>query len=580
MEHYGNDDPKPPQAPARFPSSFPLLWLLLPQICAFAFCENAPWFSEIPEFRRFIAGLVFLFIASLASGLELLSPKSEEVNSKFRLVWKICFPIAAFFLFCAWWNFHAPPLEDWSKKSPREAEVEFYTERMFSASEKNFNGLARIEKISGDGLGALAGTRIWFSVPKKLFPENAPAPGEKICASGVLSGLSPEAFSGSEGFFSYLKRERVSTTLTRVENAEIRARDGNFFLRFCARINKKLKTALEQISDESPRRERAGRILGAMLLGERNLLLPEQKENFLLTGTMHIFAVSGLHVSVLAAGMLALLHALKLPRGLAWTLMLGSLWFYVQIVGAPPSAVRAWTMLVFLFAGTLFGRGRMAFHGLLFSAFFALMLEPTVLGNTGFRLSYLVVAAILLYGIPLADFFENALDSRRKIPLGALRFHQKILFKIQHAAVSGFCISGAAFLAGTPIVIAEFGVCSFISLAANVILIPAVSLAAWTGAFALLIACLPLAGIALGKFFFLLNLIPLLLLDFGTAWLSALPGIAELSFPHKSFGIAGSLIVFATFFFGETLPKFRENPWLRFAFPPLALCVFLLIFSY
>ena len=579
MEFHGNDDPQAPQTSARILPSFPLFWLLVPQILAFAFCENAPWVSDISEFRWFAAGLVFLFAASLACAFESLFPKSSA-ESKFRILWKICFPVAAFFLFCAWWGLRAPPLTDWTKKSPREAAAELRVERMFSSSGKNFNGLARIETISGDGLDALTGTRTWFSAPKKNFTENAPTPGNRLRANGVLSGLNAKAFPDNSGFFEYLKQERVSATFTRVSRAEILPRDGNLFLSLCAEAKAELKEKLKKISTGDTRRERAGRILGAMLLGDRNLLLSEQRENFLLTGTMHVFAVSGLHVSVLAAGILALLHALRTPRVPAWVVMLGLLWLYVQIVGAPPSAMRAWTMLVFLFAGTLFGRGKMAFHGLIFSAFFSLMLDPTVLGNTGFRLSYLVVGAILLYGIPSTEFFESTLNSRRKIPLGALGSPQKIFLKIQSAAVSGFCISSAAFLAGTPIVIAEFGVCSFISIAANVILIPAVSIAAWAGAGALLLACLPLVGIGLGKIFFTLSLLPLWILDFGTEKLSALPGVAELSFPHKSFGIAGSLIIFATFFFGEMLPPLREHPWLRFALPPFTLVIFLLLFSY
>lgn len=581
MEFDGNDDaPKPPPNAARIVPHFPLFWLLIPQILAFAFCANAPWFSEIPVSRWLFAGTLFLFFSVAASVGEHLFSNGKNAPL-FAGAWKICFPIAAFFLICTWWDFRTPPLEDWSEKSPREVAIEFRIEKMFTSSGKNFGGIARAEKISGEGVGALTGTRIRFSVPKKLFEnaEDVPAEGSFLRAYGVIAGVKETEFLKGK-FLDYLRRERVSAIFSRAESAELLPRGDSTFFRWCANTKAELRRKLLEISDGSAWRERAGRVLGAMLLGDRSLLLPEQKTNFLLTGTMHIFAVSGLHVSILAAGALALLHTLRVPRLPAWLAALGALWLYTQIVGAPPSAMRAWAMLVFLFLGTVFGRGRMAFHGLIFSAFFALAAEPTVLNDTGFRLSYLVVAAILLYGIPLAEVAGNAVDTERWLPRHAVSFPRKMLAKVRDGAVSGTCISTAAFLAGTPIVTAMFGICSFVSLAANVVLIPLVSIAAWLGAGALVLSCFPWCGVFLGKMLFAVAAFPLAVIDFGTEMFSKIPGVAELSFPHYAFGIAGSLLLLALFFCGEILPQLRERSLLRFALPPLALALFLLVFAY
>lgn len=580
MEFDGNDDaPKPPNA-ARIVPYFPLFWILIPQILAFAFCSSAPWISEISLSRRLIAGTLFLLFSVLASVAEHFS-SDKKIAFRLSGIWKICFPAAAFFLFCAWWEFREPPTADWSGKSSREVAIEFRIEKMFTDNGKNFGGLARVEKISGEDVEIITGTRIRFSVPQKLFAdtERFPSEGTKLRANGVLSNLDPTEFLNGD-FLDYLKRERVSASFSRAKTAEIATRETAAFSRWCAETAKTLRGNLLEISAGSAWRERAGRVLGAMLLGDRSLLFPEQKTNFLLTGTMHIFAVSGLHVSILAAGTLAFLQALRLPRRAAWIAMLSGLWLYVQIVGAPPSAMRAWMMLVFLFSGTAFGRGRMAFHGLIFSAFVALSLEPAVLNDTGFRLSYLVVAAILLYGIPLASLAENAANEERWLPKQAFSFPRKILAGARSRVISGACISGAAFLAGTPIVTAMFGVCSFVSLAANVVLIPIVSAAAWLGAAALVFSCLPQIGIFFAKLIFSVASIPLAAVDYGTELFSVAPGIAELSFPNAAFGIAGSLLLFALFFFGEILTRLRERPILRFSLPPLVLILFLLIFAY
>lgn len=103
-----------------------------------------------------------------------------------------------------------------------------------------------------------------------------------------------------------------------------------------------------------------------MIFGDLSLLSPEQKQNFLLTGTMHVFAVSGLHISILTAGALGALRLARCPRILAWILTLVGAWFYVQVIGAPPSAMRAWQMCLFILRERCSGAGVWRFTGLCF----------------------------------------------------------------------------------------------------------------------------------------------------------------------------------------------------------------------
>lgn len=565
--------------PSRCGSSFPLLWLLLPQIAAYAFCSSVAWSAEISSSRHLIAGLLFLLLTAFSVGGEYFS-KEKSLREICAVFWKIFFPLSAFFIFCAWWNLSVPPVEDWSEKSPRYAEMEFCVEKSYTSSEKNFNGIARVENVFGDSASELAGARIWFSLPKKNYPDfdTPPCEGMYLRAEGILSGISLERFS-SESFVGFLKRERISAALAQADSIEIVSRKDGSFVRLCAKIRSSLRENLLKISDLGETFSRVGRVLGAMLLGDRSLLLPEQKENFLLTGTMHIFAVSGLHISILAGGALLVFRFLRTPRIVAWLVTLFGLWVYVRIVGAPPSAMRAWQMFAFLFLGTCLGRGRRPFHGLIFSAFVALTLDPLVLGNIGFRLSYLVVAAILLYGVPAAERLEALTDFRRWIPEPAFSRPQKLMSRLLQSTVSAACISFAAFVAGTPCVVSMFGMVTLLSLISNVLLIPLVSVAACVGAAALLCSCIPLVGTFLGKGLFVLSALPLILVDRITGGIAALPGVFEISFPLRGLGAAGSLVLLALFFFGETSSALRERPWLRFVLPPLVLAVFLLVFS-
>lgn len=559
-------------------AGFPLLWLLVPQIAAFAFCGNAAWAAEIPPARWALAGTFFLFAAAAASAVECAAEKGCARARAAAEIWKFCFPVAAFFLFAAWWNFRAPPVADTAEMPPREAEIVLRVERSFSGSEKNFNGIARVESVSG-GNGALAGTRVWYALPRERL-EGAPEEGARIRAAGVLQGVSAENLS-SEGFADFLRRERVGSVFSRAGTAELLSRGESAFARRCAEAKAFLLARISEISEPfGETSARTGRVLGAMMLGEQSLLSPEQKRNYLLTGTMHIFSVSGLHISILAAGLLRLFRLLRFPRVPAWLLAIAGLRLYVEIIGAPPPAERAWTMLVFLFLGTLFGRGRLPFHGLLFSAFFSLTVSPTLAENVGFRLSYFAVAAILLYGVPAAERAERLFGAARRLPDEMTTRGERLRARLRRMFVGNFCVSAAATLAGTTCIVELFGVCSLVSLLANLVLIPLVAVASWAGAAVLCAACLPAVGAAAGTLFYAAAAIPLWIVDEGTALFARAPGIWSFSFPYAGLGAFGGLLMLALFFFGAVWRPFRERPWLRFGLPPFALCVFLLLFAH
>ena len=61
-----------------------------------------------------------------------------------------------------------------------------------------------------------------------------------------------------------------------------------------------------------------------MMLGEKNALSTEQKQDFRYSGTMHLFAISGLHVGVVALVVGGLFGILPLPRKLKIIAGLGS----------------------------------------------------------------------------------------------------------------------------------------------------------------------------------------------------------------------------------------------------------------
>lgn len=92
----------------------------------------------------------------------------------------------------------------------------------------------------------------------------------------------------------------------------------------------------------------------AILLGERRSLSPALKNVFVEAGTIHVFAVSGLHVMVIAKILVVLMMLFFVPQRFAGVLSLFPLWWYIWLIGFPPSSVRAAVMASINFMAPLF----------------------------------------------------------------------------------------------------------------------------------------------------------------------------------------------------------------------------------
>lgn len=137
-------------------------------------------------------------------------------------------------------------------------------------------------------------------------------------------------------------------------------------------------------------------LVAAITLGQKNMLDPEQKQNFIKAGVMHIMAVSGLHAVILSLFVLNLLFFMKrrfnVPRILIAVVFL---WAFAFVTGLTPSVLRATLMFSFLQAGNLLKRRVNGINSVLASAFVLILIRPSVIFDAGFLLSYAAVFYIV-----------------------------------------------------------------------------------------------------------------------------------------------------------------------------------------
>jgi competence protein ComEC len=199
----------------------------------------------------------------------------------------------------------------------------------------------------------------------------------------------------------------------------------------------------------------------ALLLGRREYVDSAVRDRFARAGLSHLLAISGMHVGLLAAALLLLGSALRLPKRRAILITLAATWLYLLVIGAPASALRAATMISLGLIAYLLQRPSAPLAIVAAAAFTILGLRPLAILDPGFQLSFAGVLGILLLRPHLFALAPDPAQGR-----GALR-----------GITDAFVVGVAAFIATAPIVAHHFGIVAPISILAGLPAVPLMSLA-------------------------------------------------------------------------------------------------------
>ena len=150
-------------------------------------------------------------------------------------------------------------------------------------------------------------------------------------------------------------------------------------------------------------------IITAILLGNDETMEAELKTSYASAGVSHILCVSGMHVGVIFMILNFLLQPLdyaKSSRLLKAVLLMLFIWVYACITGLSPSVTRAATMFSFVTIGGMLRRNTNIFHSLFASLFILLIINPLLIFETGFQLSYAAVFGIVIFQQKLLELWE------------------------------------------------------------------------------------------------------------------------------------------------------------------------------
>jgi len=314
--------------------------------------------------------------------------------------------------------------------------------------------------------------------------------GDELRLFGIAEPIEPPRNPGEFDMRSYLGRRDVRRLVfvRYPENGVIlRHGGGNPVLRVAQKSRAWMQTTLCRGLEGAPDVQS---FLSGIVLGLRHQTPEDIEEPFQQTGTLHLFAVAGLHVGIVARLLWMLTTVAQLSRRWAAALIIPLLLFYAAITGLHISSVRAAVMSSILLGGLFFDRKVLALNSLAAAAFFLLSWNTNELFSTGFQLSFAVVGTIILLADPASALLRRLTAPDPFLPRSLIRTPRRIFDSFVIALSRGASVSLAAWIGSLALLLWYFYLVTPISLFANLVVVP---IAFFVLAIALLsLACAPL----------------------------------------------------------------------------------------
>lgn len=255
------------------------------------------------------------------------------------------------------------------------------------------------------------GVKTDLTVSLTLFQNESFLPGDRIAASLLFSLpegdslLDKSLYADGCDLAAVLANGSV-TTLSESHNTP-----AALLARFRLFLQKLLR---DNLDDES------ASLFNALLLGDKSGMDSAVKNGLAFLGISHLFAVSGLHLSILIGLIGKLLARARLPFSAACPLLTAATLFYMALTGFPPSMLRSGGMLLLFYLSYYVKRKREPVTALFAATTAIVLVSPRAILDLGLLLSFTATLGILLIASPTATYIDKL--SRKKIfprPLGS-----------------------------------------------------------------------------------------------------------------------------------------------------------------
>ncbi len=287
-------------------------------------------------------------------------------------------------------------------------------------------------------------TKILASIP----PGSNFLYGDRVRFMGTLK--KPENFMTDQGkefdYVNYLKKDGIYYVSNYASIDLVSSGHGNRLKSALFFVKEKF---LEKINFAIPAPESL--LMGGLILGEKSAFSDKLRTQFVNTGTIHIVALSGYNVTIVAEWFMKLFSFL--PQRFGISLGMLAIFLFVVMSGASSTAIRAGIMGVLVLIARATGRNYDVGRALVLTAFIMIVINPFVLVyDVSFQLSFIATIAVIFFTPKIEKYFLWVTKNF------GLRDIVSVTF--------------AAYIFVLPFILYKMGNLSLVALPANILVLP------------------------------------------------------------------------------------------------------------
>jgi competence protein ComEC len=276
--------------------------------------------------------------------------------------------------------------------------------------------------------------------------------GDEVEFSGKLE--KPENFLTDQGkdfdYINYLRKDNIFY-LMKYPHLEIISRDGgNLVKRFLFSFKDKFLEKINYVI-----RDPESLFMGGLILGEKSSFNESLRQSFIDTGTIHVVALSGYNVTIVAEYFMLLFAFLSLNFSIGMGIL--AIILFVIMAGGASTAIRAGIMAILVLIARATGRTYDVARALFVAAIFMMIINPFVLVfDVSFQLSFIATIAVIFFTPKIEKYF------------------QWVPKKFNLRDVVSMTL--AAYIFVLPFILYKMGNLSLVALPANILILPFIPL--------------------------------------------------------------------------------------------------------
>ena len=332
-------------------------------------------------------------------------------------------------------SLHEPAARSYISVKGIVENVHYYDESLNWEAQSSAKVTLQIKEIFKNGQWQKCSGKIHINDEESLLQY-----GDQISIEGALFKYKSPETKKIFSYGNYLKSQKISHWMRLDKITEQKSAEGyRSVLKKCF----KLRDAIISRAGAGLKSENDRKLLASMFFGYKGLLAAEEREIFKRSGTVHLFAVSGLHIGIAAFFLMSILKLLQLPLKVQTVCLISFLGLYVVMTGSPASAVRAFVMITVWSLAKGFMLPSNGLNNIAFSAFLLILANPLNLLSAGFYYTFIITTFLVITYIKSLDIFQDLME--KKLWLGRSGWSSNWTLKIFLLFSCSLCASLSTF---------------------------------------------------------------------------------------------------------------------------------------